>query len=117
MTSEEIRDFAGCDYSHAVSITNSLYKRRINDISLFHGIPKRVRDKLTDISYPGIYKPSASEKSTDGTIKYLFRNDQGLEFETVFLTGKKKKYGLCVISVRLQDGLSFLCNGGIWFQR
>lgn len=105
MTSEEIRDFAGCDYSHAVSITNNLYKRRINDISLFRGIPKRVREKLTDISYPGIYKPSASEKSSDGTIKYLFRNNQGLEFETVFLP-EKKRITVCVSS---QSGCRMGC--------
>lgn len=105
MTSEEIRDFAGCDYSQALSITNSLYKKRINDISLFPYIPKRIREKLAGISYPGICKPLASEKSTDGTIKYLFRNDQGLEFETVFLPGKKR-ITICVSS---QSGCRMGC--------
>jgi len=105
MTPGEIRDYAGCDYSHAVSITNSLYKRRINDISLFPSIPKRIREKLTNISYPGIYKPLVSEKSTDGTIKYLFRNEYGLEFETVFLPGSRGNT-VCVSS---QSGCRMGC--------
>jgi len=105
MTEEEIRNFAGCDYSHAVSITNSIYKKRINDISLLPGIPKLIREKLNEISVPGIYKPAASEKSSDGTIKYLFRNRQGLEFETVFLPGSRRTT-MCVSS---QSGCRMGC--------
>jgi 23S rRNA (adenine2503-C2)-methyltransferase len=105
MTEDEIRNFAGCDYSHAVSITNSIYKKRINDISLLPGIPKLIREKLNEISVPGIYKPAASEKSSDGTIKYLFRNRQGLEFETVFLPGSRRTT-MCVSS---QSGCRMGC--------
>jgi 23S rRNA (adenine2503-C2)-methyltransferase len=105
MTAEEVRDFAGCDYSQALSITNSLYKKRINDISLYLSIPKRIREKLTSISNPGICQPLASERSTDGTIKYLFRNEHGLEFETVFLPGNKRNT-ICVSS---QSGCRMGC--------
>lgn len=105
MTCEEIRDFAGCDYSQALSITNSLYKKRINDISLFLSIQKKIREKLACISNTGIYRPLASEKSIDGTIKYLFRNDQGLEFETVFMPGNKRNT-VCVSS---QSGCRMGC--------
>ncbi len=105
MTSEEIRDFAGCDYSQALSITNSLYKKRINDISLLLPIPKKIREKLTCISNMGICKPLASEKSIDGTIKYLFRNEQGLEFETVFMPGNERNT-VCVSS---QSGCRMGC--------
>jgi len=105
MNEVEIRDLTGCDYSHAVSITNILYKKRINDISLFPGIPKAVREKLESISVPGIYKPAASEKSSDGTVKYLFRNRHGLEFETVFIPDDKRTT-VCVSS---QSGCRMGC--------
>jgi 23S rRNA (adenine2503-C2)-methyltransferase len=105
MTEGEIRNFAGCNYSHAVSIANSLYKKRINDISLLQGIPKLIREKLNEISVPGIYKPAASEKSSDGTIKYLFRNRQDFEFETVFLPDSRR-VTVCVSS---QSGCRMGC--------
>jgi 23S rRNA (adenine2503-C2)-methyltransferase len=105
MTEEEIRNLAGCNYSHAVSIANSLYKKRINDVSLLPGIPKLIKQKLNEISVPGIYKPAASEQSSDGTIKYLFRNKQGFEFETVFLPGSRRTT-VCVSS---QSGCRMGC--------
>jgi 23S rRNA (adenine2503-C2)-methyltransferase len=105
MTAEEIMNLAGSDHSHSVSIANCLYKKRINDISLFPGIPKRIKEKLSDLSYPGIYKPSSSKKSSDGTIKYLFRNEKGLEFETVYLPGSNR-ITVCVSS---QSGCRMGC--------
>ena len=105
MTAEEIMTLTGSDHSHAVSIANCIYKKRINDISLFPGIPKRIKEKLSDLSYPGIYKPSALKKSSDGTIKYLFRNEKGLEFETVYLPDNNRNT-VCVSS---QSGCRMGC--------
>jgi len=63
MTEEEIRNFAGCDYSHAVSITNSLYKKRINSTSLFPGIPKpREIMNILTVSLHQIYNLSRKTK-------------------------------------------------------
>lgn len=105
MTAEEIRSLAGLNPFHALSIANSLYKKRINNILLYPGIPKRIKEELNNRFYPGIYEPSASEKSSDGTIKYLFRSEEGLEFETVFLSDGRRNT-VCVSS---QSGCRMGC--------
>jgi 23S rRNA (adenine2503-C2)-methyltransferase len=105
MTADEIQTLAGCDSSVSISISNSIYKKRIDDIYLFPGIPKRVKEELNNKSYPGLYKPAASQKSSDGTIKYLFRNEQGLEFETVYMQDNKRNT-VCISS---QSGCRMGC--------
>ena len=91
LTADEIRIFTGSDNSYAVAIANNLYKKRINDILLFPGIPGQIKDKLNRITSPGIYGPLSSCKSSDGTIKFLFRNEIGQEFETVLLRERKEQ--------------------------
>jgi 23S rRNA (adenine2503-C2)-methyltransferase len=105
MTYEEILDISGSDKSHARSIANTLYKKGIDDIMLFPDIPRKIRENLNKIACPGILKPVASEKSSDGTVKYLFRNDRSLEFETVYLP-EKKRNSVCVSS---QSGCRIGC--------
>jgi 23S rRNA (adenine2503-C2)-methyltransferase len=105
MSAEEIRSLTGATSFHALSIANSLYKRRINNIMLYPGIPKRIREELDNRFYPGIYEPTVLEKSSDGTIKYLFRNGEGLEFETVFLSDGRRNT-VCVSS---QSGCRMGC--------
>jgi 23S rRNA (adenine2503-C2)-methyltransferase len=90
LTVDEIMDLTGSDMPHAIAIANCLYKKRIDDISLFPGIPKRLKGELNNNNIPGIYKPVDSTKSLDGSIKYLFRNDVGLEFETVYIPDNKR---------------------------
>jgi 23S rRNA (adenine2503-C2)-methyltransferase len=105
MTADEIQTLAGVEHAHALSISNSIYKKKIDDILLFPGIPGRIKGKLNNKFYTGIYKPSASEISCDGTNKYLFRNKQGLEFETVYLRDEKRNT-VCVSS---QSGCRMGC--------
>ena len=68
-------------------------------------IPVRVKKDLNGKSFPGIYPPVASRESTDGTIKFLFRNEGGQEFETVLLKNKKRTT-VCVSS---QSGCRMGC--------
>ena len=105
LTADEIMHLAGSDQSHAIAIANCLYKKRIDDISLFTGISKRIKEELSNKSYPGLYKHLAANKSADGTIKYLFRNEQGQEFETVYLPDNKRNT-VCVSS---QSGCRMGC--------
>jgi len=105
LTYEEIREISGSGKSHARSIANTLYKKRINDIMLFPDIPGRIREEMDRITCSGILMPVASEKSSDGTIKYLFRNEENLEFETVYLPDKKRS-SVCVSS---QSGCRMQC--------
>jgi len=91
--------------SHALAISNSVYKKRINDISLFPQIPKKLKEELSEIAGAGIFSPVASEESADGAVKYLFRNGDGLEYETVYLP-EKKRTTVCVSS---QSGCRMGC--------
>jgi 23S rRNA (adenine2503-C2)-methyltransferase len=105
LTVDEIMILAESDSSHAKVISNYLYKKKIDDLLLIPDIPKRVKEELNRKSFPGIYKPVASKKSSDGTIKYLFRNERNLEFETVLLTDAKRTT-VCVSS---QSGCRMGC--------
>lgn len=105
LTVDEIRILAGSSMSHATTIANYLYKKRINDTILIQEIPKKVKEELSKKSIPGIYRPVASKRSSDGTIKYLFRNESEQEFETVLLTDSKRTT-VCVSS---QSGCRMGC--------
>jgi len=105
LTADEIMNLAGSDHSHAIAIANCIYKKRIDNILLFPGISKQLKEDLNNISFPGIHKPVDSNKSSDGSIKYLFRNETGLEFETVYLPDNKRNT-VCVSS---QSGCRMGC--------
>jgi len=101
---KEIRS-SGYKYSHAVVIANSIYKKRISDIFCITNIPKKLKEELSEISYPGIFKPEASEISADKTIKYLFKNGEGLIYETVYIPEKKRN----TVCVSTQSGCKMGC--------
>ncbi len=105
LTADEIGILAGSGTSHSLAIANCLYKKRIGDIMLVPDIPKTVKEELSKKSIPGIYKPVDSKRSSDGTIKYLFRNKSNQEFETVLLTDSKRTT-VCVSS---QSGCRMGC--------
>ncbi len=108
LTPEEILDLAGpADFkiSHVLKISNAVYKKRINDILKIPGIPGVLSRRLAEISDPGIFAPITFERSSDNTKKYLFRNAEGLEFETVYLPGAKRN---CVC-VSTQSGCRMGC--------
>jgi len=105
LTADEIHDLTGSDRKHVIAIANCLYKKKISDIMLFQGIPGRVKKELNEKSFPGIYLPVTSKRSSDGTMKFLFRNESGQEFETVLLT-EKKRTTVCVSS---QSGCRMGC--------
>ena len=93
LTATEIFDLIapeGFNISHAISISHSVYKKRLNDISHFPRIPGSLKLTLERISDPGMFQPDSNSNSSDGTIKYFFRNPDGLEYETVYLTDKKR---------------------------
>ena len=108
LTADEIFkeiESSGYKYSHAVAIANGIYKKRVSDIFHIPNIPEKLKEKLSEISYPGIYKPETSERSIDSSIKYLFRNDGGLRYETVYLPDKKRN----TVCVSTQSGCRMGC--------
>lgn len=96
----------GYAYSHAVSISHSIYKKRITEISQLTGISGRLKDELKENAITGILSPVGSEVSVDGTIKYLFSTTAGKEFETVFIPEKKRN----TVCVSTQSGCRMGCK-------
>jgi 23S rRNA (adenine2503-C2)-methyltransferase len=95
----------GFNYSHALKISNSIYKRGITDLWLVPEIPKKLKDELAAVSFAGILKPVSSLRSSDDTIKYLFRNNKGLSYETVYIPDGKRN----TVCVSTQSGCRMGC--------
>jgi 23S rRNA (adenine2503-C2)-methyltransferase len=95
----------GFNHTHAVTIANSIYKKRVSCISLIPKIPGRLIKYLDEISVSGITGPDAYEISSDRTIKYLFRNPEGKQFETVYIPDNKRN----TICVSVQSGCRMGC--------
>lgn len=96
---------SGFNLSHAVSISNSIYKKRTVEISQITKIPKKLKDELASNTCSGIFMPVASEVSADKTVKYLFRTETGKEFETVYIPDNKRN----TVCVSTQSGCRMGC--------
>lgn len=97
---------SGFTLSHAVSISNSIYKKSTGEISQITKIPKKLKEELASDTYIGIFIPVASEVSIDKTVKYLFRTETGKEFETVYIPDNKRN----TICVSTQSGCRMGCQ-------
>jgi len=109
LTADEIVDLiqpAGFNLAHALSISNSIYKKKTSDISKISKIPSKLREELCGHLKSGIYPPAALQVSADNSIKYLFRNEAGLEFETVYLPDGKRN----TVCVSTQSGCRMRCS-------
>jgi 23S rRNA (adenine2503-C2)-methyltransferase len=109
LTADEIFDLIrplNFTSSHAVSISNSIYKKGILNISEIVKIPYRLKEELYNIAATGIYLPLASEASADKSVKYMFRTDNGKEFETVYIPDNKRN----TVCVSTQSGCRMGCS-------
>ena len=96
---------SGFSGDHAVAISNAIYKKRISDVTLIPGIPKKLKNELRSDVITGIYLPVDSEVSADRTVKYLFRTETGKEFETVYIPDNKRN----TVCVSTQSGCRMGC--------
>jgi 23S rRNA (adenine2503-C2)-methyltransferase len=109
LTADEIYDLihsSGFTQAQAVSVSNSIYKKHISDISHFTKIPFSLKEMLSKVSYTGINLPLASEESKDKSVKYLFRTEDGKEFETVYIPDKMRN----TVCVSTQSGCRMGCS-------
>lgn len=96
---------SGFTISQAISITNNIYKKKTIEIAQISKIPGKLKDLLEVNAISGIFNPVAREVSTDLSVKYLFRTDSGIEFETVFIPDKKR----ATVCVSTQSGCRMGC--------
>jgi 23S rRNA (adenine2503-C2)-methyltransferase len=109
LTADEIFDLIrplNFTSSHAISISNSIYKKGILNISEIVKIPYRLKEELYNIAATGIYLPLASEVSADKSVKYMFRTENGKEFETVYIPDNKRN----TVCVSTQSGCRMGCS-------
>ncbi len=95
----------GYNQRHAVIITNSIYKKRLRGLISVQTLPLKLRKYLEDVAVSGLYDPLTKEVSADNTVKYLFRNSDGLRFETVYIPEKKRN----TVCVSTQSGCRMGC--------
>jgi 23S rRNA (adenine2503-C2)-methyltransferase len=108
-TADEIFDLIkpyGFTPVHAVLISNSIYKKRISDISLFPKIPSRLKGELLNMAVSGIQPAITSVVSADKSVKHLFRTESGKVFETVYIPDKKRN----TVCVSTQSGCRMGCS-------
>jgi 23S rRNA (adenine2503-C2)-methyltransferase len=103
LSPEEISAFT--ESPHAARIAISIYKKHIGSFAEISNISGKLRSRLEASAYPGIFPPYASEKSSDGTVKYLFAAGDGRKFETVFIP-ESTRNTVCVSS---QSGCRMGC--------
>jgi 23S rRNA (adenine2503-C2)-methyltransferase len=109
LTADEIFDLirhAGFTAANAVSISNSIYKKRISDFSLIPKIPHQLKNELNEIGSIGITLPRASDVSSDKSIKYLYRTEPDKEYETVYIPDEKRN----TVCVSTQSGCRMGCS-------
>jgi 23S rRNA (adenine2503-C2)-methyltransferase len=108
LSADEIFDLIvpyGYSYSHAVKISNFIYKKRI-DIYQCRNIPGDLRSILKSVSKTGIISYISSEESDDKSVKYLFQTETGKRFESVYLPDGKRH----TVCVSTQSGCRMGCK-------
>lgn len=108
MTSDDLFEYKGVHGFTRIQVQKVLvavYRKGVTDLSRIEEIPKSLKDLLLADFIAGTYSPVAFRESADDTIKYLFRNKSGLEFETVYLPDKKRD----TVCVSAQSGCRIGC--------
>jgi 23S rRNA (adenine2503-C2)-methyltransferase len=119
MTFDELYEFTrnyGFDRAQTSKVLLAIYRKGVTQISQIKEIPKTLKELILSDFTPGIYSPVTSEKSSDNTVKYLFRNEQGMEFETVYLPDNKRKTVCVSTQAGCRMGCPFCLTGRYGFK-
>lgn len=110
LTPAEILDAVSSLYpiniNQAQAVANSVYKKGVTDFLQIAAIPRKLGTILNQEFHAGIFKPVMENLSSDGSVKYLFRNPEGLEYETVYIPDKKRH----TVCVSTQSGCRMGCR-------
>ncbi len=100
LTVDELKDVAaevGLPAYAGKQMARWLYVRGVNDIGMMTDLPKKGRETLATLYEVGMAAPTDCQRSTDGTVKYLFPTENGRTVETVFIPDGERGT-LCVSS-------------------
>lgn len=96
----------GLSGRHSIQILNNIFKRSITGITGIKGVPVILLRIISARCKSGLFPPLSEEVSADGSVKYLFLNNEGKKFEAVYLPEEKRKT-ICVSS---QSGCRMGCR-------
>jgi 23S rRNA (adenine2503-C2)-methyltransferase len=83
-----------------------LYRRRARSLDDMKNLPKAFRDRIAathDLRWPDVQERA---ESTDGTIKFLFRLDDGATIESVYIPEERRR----TICISTQAGCPLKCG-------
>lgn len=109
LTLDELQDIAlscGLPKFAGKQIADWIYKKKVTSIDDMTNISLANREKLSEKYDVGRSAPISNQTSKDGTVKYLFRTDEGQLIESVMIPDKERKT-LCISS---QVGCKFNCH-------
>jgi 23S rRNA (adenine2503-C2)-methyltransferase len=101
----EVLSQHGFNRAQTDKVLSGIYRKGVTQISKIEGVPKALKELLAAQFITGVYTPVSSQKSADNTVKFLFRNPDGLKFETVYLPDNKRK----TVCISTQSGCRMGC--------
>ena len=114
MSPAEVEDLVskyGWEPYRAQQIVSWVYLKGVTDFDAMANLPRKMRDELKHIAYVSSLTPLRLLTSKDGTRKYLFVLQDGMEIETVVIP-EKKHLTIC-LSTQLGCALRCrFCNTG-----
>ena len=100
---------------HVPTIAISIYKKNIASLDEIENVPTSLIKSLGNAYCLGKYSPKEIIRSNDGSKKYLFINEQGQQFESVFMPSGKRNT-LCISTQSgCRMGCKFCLTGKIGF--
>lgn len=119
MTPEQLREVCqkvGAKPFAAKQMARWLYVARVTDFDQMTDLSKEVRARLAKMFTVGREEPIGEARSTDGTIKYLFRGTEGRHIEAVYIPDRDRAT-LCVSSqAGCRMGCKFCMTGRLGYQ-
>lgn len=97
---------AGMPAFTATQIADWVYKKQVSNINEMTNISLKNREKIAELFEVGLAAPIEAIRSTDGTIKYLYRVNENHYIEAVYIPDKDRAT-LCVSS---QVGCKMNCK-------
>jgi 23S rRNA (adenine2503-C2)-methyltransferase len=91
---------------HALAVANGVYKKGVVDFLKIESIPRKLGRILNNEFQAGTFNPVLENFSADGSVKYLYRNPEGLEYETVYIPDTKRN----TVCVSTQSGCRMGCQ-------
>lgn len=102
--------------NHALKISKYLYRKDSSSFEEIVSIPISLRNSLNSNFCIGKYNPLLITQASDNTCKYLFENNDGQQFESVFMPSPKRNT-LCISTQSgCRMGCDFCLTGKIGFK-